>query len=569
MLRRSRTIQSLKVSTGRIYTLVCPDSANLNISNVNLEIAPLDLHLPQFVYSELKASSSSEFRNSIGNDPSRSTSQAFAFSAFFQSSAASSEISILRPSPASSTYFHSSLSSSTTASNFIGFSWGPTVDAFPSSQPPITETDRLQAAVQSTPSLFLRTPRYPQSTPIPASRTKSLAVPLTWGPGALSTPTPLRGYRTPMKPYADSPHATLPRTNTIRRTAPRRMVSDREAMKQLVDCVGMSARKKVLESGKKPKFLALVGQKSGSTNGTGKSSGTSRKELRFDKFSFPISGPDYSAANTTQDRSKPRSRSNSLSRSLSRILAASNSGGPLQSMASDSQHLSTSLSFPHVEKETSDDDQSSAADTETSDSEAGGHPPSPSPSPRPGSAMSIMSMTMMSRRSVTPSGYLNVLGAGSLRRTRSNSGSGFSALVETGAGTSSSEDRSITATITINSTNATTATTASEYLTGPSTTAADKVALALDPEPTRNQEGGVLIETSTQPAQNHNPSPPSLSTIHRGVEKKSLPRGNQEYRSPVSDAWLDGLENRHVAMMKSISALEQKLDELGPLLHNS
>jgi hypothetical protein len=71
-------------------------------------------------------------------------------------------------------------------------------------------------------------------------------------------------YSTPLKPYSMSPHATLPQTSTIRRTAPRRGVPDREAMKQqLVDCVGMSARKKVLESGRKPKILNIFSSKSG------------------------------------------------------------------------------------------------------------------------------------------------------------------------------------------------------------------------------------------------------------------------------------------------------------------
>jgi hypothetical protein len=60
-------------------------------------------------------------------------------------------------------------------------------------------------------------------------------------------------YSTPQRPNGLA--AVHPLTGTIRRTAPRRNVTDREAMKQLADCVGMSARKKVLESGRKPKIL--------------------------------------------------------------------------------------------------------------------------------------------------------------------------------------------------------------------------------------------------------------------------------------------------------------------------
>ncbi|KAF9531501.1 kinase-like domain-containing protein [Crepidotus variabilis] len=301
------------------------------------QTAPSDLHLPQFVYSEPK-SAVEQPKPAPAEEISHSSSQGFAFSALFQSSAASPGLSILRPSPTSSAYLHSSLSSSTTSSSFIGFSWGPTPDAFPRGQPTVARSPSPQQEPQATPNLFLRTPAYPQLTPVPASRTKSLAVPLTWGPGAFSTHSPLRGYNTPMKPYAASPHATLPRTSTIRRTAPRRNVSDREAMKQLVDCVGMSARKKVLESGKKPKFLSIFAR-SGSTNRTGKSSGfgTLRKELRFDKFSVPISGPDYSAASSAHDKSKSKSRSNSLSQSFSRI--HSNSTTNMQQLSETAKRL--------------------------------------------------------------------------------------------------------------------------------------------------------------------------------------------------------------------------------------
>ena len=53
-------------------------------------------------------------------------------------------------------------------------------------------------------------------------------------------------------------------TTTLRRTrtAPRRAVSDREAMRQLVDCIGLSARKKVLEAGRTPRVVATTTTKS-------------------------------------------------------------------------------------------------------------------------------------------------------------------------------------------------------------------------------------------------------------------------------------------------------------------
>ena len=59
-------------------------------------------------------------------------------------------------------------------------------------------------------------------------------------------------YATPVRGAMQTPFHL---TSTARRTGPRRPVSDREAMKQLVDCVGMSARKRVLESGRKPRQL--------------------------------------------------------------------------------------------------------------------------------------------------------------------------------------------------------------------------------------------------------------------------------------------------------------------------
>jgi hypothetical protein len=102
-------------------------------------------------------------------------------------------------------------------------------------------------------------------------------------------------------------------------------------MKQLVECIGMSARKKVLASGRKPRLI-----QSSSRN----FSNTVRKELRF--------GLQPNISNKTYD-----------SDDFPAVVDASASEG--------------------------------AGETESDG------PPSPSPSPRPGSAMSILS-----RRSVTP-----------------------------------------------------------------------------------------------------------------------------------------------------------------------
>lgn len=70
----------------------------------------------------------------------------------------------------------------------------------------------------------------------------------------------LNAFATPVRPYNVSPYHTLPRTGQTGRTPTRRAVSDREAMRQLVDCIGMSARKKVLASGRKPRILDSINQ---------------------------------------------------------------------------------------------------------------------------------------------------------------------------------------------------------------------------------------------------------------------------------------------------------------------
>lgn len=143
-----------------------------------------------------------------------------------------------------------------------------------------------------------------------------------------------------MRPTSHS----APGASTLRRrsTAQRRTVSDREAMKQLVDCVGMSARKKVLESGRKPRILTLSLSRS--------TSGGLKKDVRF--------GPPHSQR--------------AISAGDHHETSAENSADGI--VAQDAVYPTAS---------------------DCTESEG---PPSPSPSPRPGSAMS-----MLSRRSVTPS----------------------------------------------------------------------------------------------------------------------------------------------------------------------
>lgn len=218
---------------------------NTDWSCVDSRSAPSDIHVPQFTYS---ASVAPVSPIELPDPTDEENSEPFAFSALFHSSPNTSlGISILRDTP-----HHISPRAE---SAFIGFSWGPTEDVFllPTNSSRKYETGRLA------------TPQPLQVT----SGKSSPHLPLK----ASSAPTHFSAFATPIRPHSSSAFHTLPRTGTVRRTTQRRAVSDREAMKQLVECIGMSARKKVLASGRKPRLIQSSGQNF---------SNTVRKELRFD-----------------------------------------------------------------------------------------------------------------------------------------------------------------------------------------------------------------------------------------------------------------------------------------------
>jgi hypothetical protein len=148
--------------------------------------------------------------------------------------------------------------------------------------------------------------------------------------------------------------------STLRRSriAPRRRpVSDREAMRQLVDCIGLSARKKVLAAGRTPRGSTL---------------GPSRiKSLRF--ATEPPEPLDFSEPWPAE------------------AARYSPSAGAGAWRDDDSSKLDGTAVFALDAGGGDESDGASASDA----------PPSPSPSPRPGSAMS-----MLSRRSTTPTGSL-------------------------------------------------------------------------------------------------------------------------------------------------------------------
>ena len=298
-------------------------------------IRPSKLHLPQFTYMSAPA----EQAATAGAPPEGESNQnTFAFSVFFQSSPLSAPGSLLlQPTPSKTPGANKSILRESSATSFIGFSWGPTRDVFENDD--LNVDHSLHPGISATPRL-LRPPTTPLSSKVGL-------------PGA--TPQ-LYPFMTPVRPNGMTPFQTLPRASTVRRTVQRRAVSDREAMKQLVSLVGMSARKKVLESGRKPRILT-----------SGKSSRTSTlKELRFDRSVMVVnadSGVSYRMDPTTT------TTTDSVSLRMSGSLSGTSSSVPAGLLVPTDSDVSTESDAPW----------------------------SPSPSPRPGSALS-----MMSKRSQTP-----------------------------------------------------------------------------------------------------------------------------------------------------------------------
>ncbi|KAJ7489158.1 kinase-like domain-containing protein [Mycena latifolia] len=225
LLRRFLTRADSRLGRGGFHEILDhPAFVEVNWSTLPDETAPPGLHLPQFTYADPAVALS------VAEEETQSHSQPFAFSALFQSSQASSPgMSVLHTSVTPRR--GSSLSASDDV--FIGFSWGPPEDAFPDVAPGDRSSSPPGAA----------TPRPTRlSVPLPTPNPRLLAT-----PAFHSHP-----FLTPNRPGVPAFH-TLPRASTAR--TGRRPVSDREAMQQLADCVGMSARKKVLESGRKPRVL--------------------------------------------------------------------------------------------------------------------------------------------------------------------------------------------------------------------------------------------------------------------------------------------------------------------------
>ncbi|KAG9309632.1 kinase-like domain-containing protein [Chiua virens] len=201
-------------------------------ASVGADDAPLGLHVPQFTYTTPATDVS--YTSTEGQD--EDVSHPFHFSTLFQSSVNTSPgWSMLRSTPRASP----GSASPKTEAAFIGFSWGPPRDAFLLSEGS-TSGRTLEILKTPRPLLSVQFSSYP-----PHGRHE---VPFNH-PNAIATP---------VRPYNATHHHTLPRTSTAGRTPMRRAVSDREAMRQLVDCISMSARKKVLASGRKPRILDSI-----------------------------------------------------------------------------------------------------------------------------------------------------------------------------------------------------------------------------------------------------------------------------------------------------------------------
>lgn len=291
------------------------DEVNWDI--LSAQPAPSDLHLPQFTYAEPANVALSDMAST--NDDSHS--QGFNFSALFQSSVASSSPAISLLQPGSS---RPSRGDGPTAS-FIGFSWGPTLNAFPQSEVKVSLPHHLTN----------KTPRHFQQLSTTFTPNSKFSTPIDILPQMISVPN---RYSTPNRPTSLTPFQTLRRTGTVGRTTVRRNLSDREAMKQLVDCVGMSARKRVLESGRKPRIL------------------TSFHSSKLKDLSFALKDSNSSEAGSSS-------------------LIQRRNSEPFQRISDERQEAEISAS------------------EETSESEG-----PPSPTPRQSSYMSILS----SRRAATP-----------------------------------------------------------------------------------------------------------------------------------------------------------------------
>ncbi|KAI0369843.1 kinase-like protein [Pilatotrama ljubarskyi] len=355
LLRRLLTTAELRLGRTHVKEIMehpffAPDS----FETPHLKEKPADLHVPEFTYATPVVPTVP----TTSASPEESQSRAYAFSALFQSSplTATGGVSVVQATPSQGS--SRSILRDQPIAAFIGFSWGPPKEAFDKKSSSLhTKADRSTPR----PLQHLFVPPTPFGLATPSANIHST-------PGAASR----YPFATPVRPSALTPFQTLPRASTVRRTAQRRAVSDREAMKQLVDCVGMSARKKVLESGHKPRVLLSLTRSS------------TLKELRFDRSVAVVGDGGVSFRVDAASQSGSQSHNDSvLGASLLSASSKASGAGAGGGASGSGTGLTQEVTVPDLSFSDLDSDA----------------PPSPSPTPRPGSAMS-----MLSRRSQTPTG---------------------------------------------------------------------------------------------------------------------------------------------------------------------
>ncbi|KAL1755011.1 kinase-like domain-containing protein [Schizophyllum commune] len=378
---------------------------------------PPGIHLPQFAYNEQPAIS----MTASPSYADLSKSQGFRFSALFQSSsdaapstgAPSMHQSTGAPSMLQSSIGSASSTSSDQTAAFIGFSWGPPIDAFPSQQPssPVHSTPlRLPT---STPSLF--TPAQPTLlTPAPPTFRMQTPGPI---PGRSASAPVSHAFITPLRGVTNNGVSHTAPPSTIRRSVlpprssqtARRTISDREAMRLLVDCVGMSARKRVLDSGRKPRLLKDLGGGFGSL----------KKALRFEEPpEFSLNSKSGASGNSrsgsgNEESGNEESVDEPTPRPARRIPPPTLVVPPLVDkrvplnvgFSDETMHIDDPRGYDSHGYRSADDSSLTPLETDTETETESEGPPSPSP--RPGSALSrsrsqTPTLTSTFLRSATP-----------------------------------------------------------------------------------------------------------------------------------------------------------------------
>ncbi|KAG8975870.1 hypothetical protein FRB90_009393, partial [Tulasnella sp. 427] len=127
-------------------------------------------------------------------------------------------------------------------SSFLGFTWGPSKDAF-TIKPSLMRQSGMKTPLERSLAQVPATPYPVQQTPA-----HGFLRPALLHQHRASDPFP--NFITPIRPNLLHYPTTIPRTGSTRKVRP---VSDRQAMEEMLAQVGKSARKRVLESGKKPR----------------------------------------------------------------------------------------------------------------------------------------------------------------------------------------------------------------------------------------------------------------------------------------------------------------------------